>query len=73
MLLYCLKCNKNKESKNPRLDKTKNVRIMLILNCAVCNCKKPKFVKEEESRGSLSSLGRRTPLSQVAIFGPTLF
>ena len=29
MLLYCLKCRKNTESKNPKVAKAKNERIML--------------------------------------------
>ena len=29
MLLYCLKCRKNKESENPKVAKAKNGRIML--------------------------------------------
>ena len=34
---------------------------MLLLKCSGCNIKKSKFVKEEEARGLLSSLGIRTP------------
>ena len=34
MLLYCLTCRKNTESKNPKAAKTKNGRIML-LSCSV--------------------------------------
>ena len=30
MLLYCLKCRKNTESKNPKDVKTKNERIMIL-------------------------------------------
>ena len=40
MLSYCLKCRKNTESKNPKVVKTKNGRIMLLLKCAVCDSKK---------------------------------
>ena len=32
MLLYCLKCRKNTESKNPRVAATKNQRIELLSN-----------------------------------------
>ena len=45
MLSYCLRCRKNKDSKNPKVVKTKNGRIMLLSKCAVCNSKKPKFKK----------------------------
>ena len=33
MLLYCLKCRKNTESKNPKIVKAKNGRIMLLSKC----------------------------------------
>ena len=32
MLSYCLKCRKNTESKNPKVTKTKNGRIMFYQN-----------------------------------------
>ena len=35
---------------------TKNQRIMLLLNCSVCNSKKSKFIKEKQARGPLNSL-----------------
>ena len=63
MLSFCFKCRKTTESKNPRVVKTKNGRIMLLPKCSVCNSKKLKFLKEQEARGLLSTLGMRTPLS----------
>ena len=30
MLLYCLKCRKNTESKNPKVVRAKNIKIMLL-------------------------------------------
>ena len=63
MLSFCFKCRKTTESKNPRVVKTKNGRIMLLPKCSVCNSKKLKFLKEQEARGLLSTLGIRTPLS----------
>ena len=39
MLLYCLKCRKNTESKNPKVAKTRNGKIMLLSKCAVCDSK----------------------------------
>ena len=38
---------------------------MLLSKCSVCYSKISKFLKEQEARGLLSSLGIRTPLSQV--------
>ena len=40
MLLYCLKWRKNTESKNPKVARTKNRKIMLLTKCAVCDSKK---------------------------------
>ena len=40
MLSYCLKCRGNTENKNPRVVRTKNKRITVLLKCAVCNSKK---------------------------------
>ena len=56
MLSYCLKCRKNTESKNPKVLRTKNGRIMLLSKCVLCNSKKLKFLKEQEARGLLSNL-----------------
>ena len=39
MLSPCLKCGKNTESKNPKVARTKNGRIMLLSKCAVCDSK----------------------------------
>ena len=50
MLLYCLKCRENTESKNPNVKSAKSGRIMLLLKCAVCDSKKSKFIKEQEAK-----------------------
>ena len=73
MLSFCLKRRKNTESKNPKVVRTKNGRIMLLSKCSVCNSKKSKFLKEQEPRGLISSLGIRTPLSQIPLLDPLLF
>ena len=73
MLSYCLKCRKNTESKNPGVAKTKNGRMLLFSNCSVCNSNKLKFLKEQEAREILSSIGIKTPLSQIPLLGPILF
>ena len=57
MLPYCLKCRKNTKSKNSKVAKTKNGRIMLLSKCAVCSSKKLKFIKEQEGKELLSKLG----------------
>ena len=41
------------------------------MNCVIV--KKSKFVKEQEARGLLSSLGIKTPLRKTPLIGPLLF
>ena len=41
---------------------------MLLLKCAICNTKKSRFLKKEEAKAILSSLGLKTPLSRVQLF-----
>ena len=72
MLSYYLKCRKNIESKNPKVVRTKNGRMMLS-NCVVCNSKKSKFIKEQEASGLLSSLGIKIPLNKISLLGHLLF
>ena len=73
MLAYCLKCRKNTESKYPKVVTTKNEKIMPLSKCEVWNHKKPKFTKEQEASGLLSSLGIKTPLNKIPLLGPLLF
>ena len=56
MIFYCLKCRKNIESKNLKVLKTKNGKIMLLSNCTVCDDKKLNSIKEKEARELLSIL-----------------
>ena len=70
---YCLKCRKNTESKNTKVAKTKNGRIMLLSKCAVCDNKKLKFIKQRKASGLLSSLGIKTPLNKIPLLGLLLF
>ena len=54
---------KNTESKNPKVVRTKNGRIMLLSKCAVCNSRKLRFLKGQEARGVLSNfLGVKVPI-----------
>ena len=74
MLLYhCLKCRKNTESKNPKVARTKNGRIMLLSKCAVCDSKKSDFIKEQEASRLLNSLGIKTPFSKISLVSLLLF
>ena len=46
---------------------------MLWSNCVVCDGKKSKFIKQQEARGLLSSLGIKTVLSKILLVDPLLF
>ena len=80
MLLYCLQRKKKKtketkkkkkktESKNTKVVNKKNRKIMLWSECAVCDNKKPRFIKKETANGLLTSIGIKTPLSQIPSVG----
>ena len=64
---------KNTESKNPKIKRTENGRIMLLSKCAMCDSKKSKFIKEQEASGLLISLGIKTPLSKIPLVSPLVF
>ena len=66
MLSYCLKCRKNTESKNPKIGKTKNKKIML-------DSINSKFIKQQKASGLLSSLGIKTPSNKIPLLDPLLF
>ena len=71
ILYYCLKCRKNTESKNPKVARTKNRRIMLFSNCVICDSKKRNFSNSKKLVcGLLSSLGIKTPLGKIPLVGP---
>ena len=67
MLSYCLKCRKNAESKNQKVAKTKNGRMMLTSNCAVCGSKKSRFIKEQEGKGLISMIDKIPLLDALLI------
>ena len=71
--MYCLKCRKNTESKNPKAATTKNRRILLLWNYVVCDNKKSKFIKQHEASGLLSSSWINTTLNKITFLGPLLF
>ena len=48
MSSYYLKCRKNTESKNQKVVKTKNGRIILLSKLAVCNIKNRNLLKNNK-------------------------
>ena len=65
MLSYCVKWKQNTESKNPEVSKTSNGKIMMSLKCAICGAKKSRFIKEQETKGLLSSLGIKISFTNI--------
>ena len=55
-----------------KLLKTKSSRTMLLSKCPICSSKKSRFIKEQEVKGILSSLGLKTQRSNVPLLGEIL-
>ena len=71
MKSYCLKCRKDTENINPKVSKTSNGRTMILQIVQYVAVK--KIIKNQETKGLLSNLGIRTPLSKVPLLGDILF
>ena len=54
-----------KKNLNSKIFITKNVRLIMQSKCADCGIKKSRFVKEQEAKGLLSSLGLKTRLGEI--------
>ena len=67
MKTSCVKCRKDTENTDPKMVRTKNNRLIMQSNCPVCRIKKSRFVKEQEAKGLLSSLGIKTPFSKIPL------
>ena len=65
MKTYCLVCIKNTENKDTKIIKTKSGRLQMRSQCSICGNKKSRFLKQEEAKEILSSLGIKTPLSKM--------
>ena len=67
MMTYCLNCRKNTENLDSKIfkKKKKNGRLIMQSKCTECIIKKSIFVKKQEPRGLLSSLGIKTLLSKI--------
>ena len=73
MLPYCLKCRKNTESKNLKVVRTKNGKMMLLSKCEASGIKKSKFIKEQDAGELLSSLRIKVHLNKIPLLGYLLF
>ena len=45
---------------------------MLLSKCAICDSTKTRFMKEQEAKEILSSLGLKTPLNKISLLGDIL-
>ena len=64
---YCLVCRKYTKNINPKIVRNRQNRSMIQSNCAICDSKKSRFIKEQQAMGILSNLGIKTPLSKVTL------
>ena len=64
---YCLSWRKYTKNINPRIVRNKHNRSMIKSNCAICNSRKSRFIKEHQASGLLSNLGIKTPLDKVPL------
>ena len=65
MKTYWLVCRKNTENKDTKIIKIKNGRLQMRSQCSICENKKSRFVKKQEEKGILSSLGIKTSSSKI--------
>ena len=66
-------CRKNTENINSRVSKTSSDRTLVLSKSAICGSKKSRFIKNKKTKGLLSNLGVRAPLSKVPILSDILF
>ena len=64
---------KKTENLNSKIFKTKNSRLIMQSKRVDCGIKKSKFVKEQEAKRLLSSLGLKPRLSKIPLFGDIFF
>ena len=64
---YCLACRKYTKNNKPKVVRNRQNRLMMQSNCAICNSKKSRFIKEQQVMGILNNLGIKTPLSKVPL------
>ena len=55
------------------MEEGKKIGINEIIKCAVCGSKKSKFIKEQQTKGSLSNLGIISPLDKIPLLRDILF
>ena len=66
MKTYCVKCRKDTNNINPKIFRTKN-KLFMQSQCTDCRNKMSRFVKEQDVKVLLSSLGINTPFSKISL------
>ena len=56
-----------------RVWKSINGKTMLLSKCALCGAKKSRFIKNQETKGLVSSLALETPWSKGLLLGDIFF
>ena len=67
MKTYCLKCKTNTDNIDLKMFRTKNNTLLMQSKCSACRTKKSRFVKEQDTKGLLSNLGIKIPVSKIPL------
>ena len=70
---YCLKCRKDTKNIDPEISSTSDGKAMILSKCSICGSKNSRFIKNQEAKGLLSTLGIKATLSNVPTLGYILF
>ena len=70
---YCLKCRKDTKNIDPEISSTSDGKAMILSKYSICASKNSRFIKNQEAKGLLSTLGIKTTLSNVPTLGYILF
>ena len=70
---YCLKCRKDTKNIDPEISSTSDGKAMILSKCSICGSKNSRFIKNQEAKGLLSTLGIKTTLSNAPTLGYILF
>ena len=61
-MTYCVKCRKKTKNLGSKIFEIKNDKSIMKSKCSVCGIKISRFVKEQEGKGLLSSLGLKNSI-----------
>ena len=60
-----MKCRTNTENIDPKIFKTKTIKLIMQSQCTGCRNKKSRFVKKQDTNGLWSNLGIKTLFSEI--------